>query len=72
MFLKQKQSGKLKAHGFEYGQPQREYVSKDESSSPTISIYALITKCVISAMEEKKGSYMWYSRRISAIWLASW
>lgn len=54
MFLKQKQSGKLKAHGCANRQPQREYVSKDNSSSPTISIYTLMAKCVMSAMEEWK------------------
>ena len=43
MFLKRKQCGKVKARGCVDGQPQKEYISKDESSSPTVSIYALMT-----------------------------
>jgi hypothetical protein len=43
MFLKRKRCGKIKARGYADGRPQREYISKDESSSPTVSIYALIT-----------------------------
>ena len=43
MFLKRKHCGKIKARGCVDGQPQKEYISKDESSSPTVSIYALMT-----------------------------
>ena len=43
IFLKRKQCGKVKARGCVDGQPQKEYISKDESSSPTVSIYALMT-----------------------------
>jgi hypothetical protein len=43
MFLKRKRCGKVKARGCTDGRPQREYISKDESSSPTVSIYALMT-----------------------------
>jgi hypothetical protein len=38
MFLKRKRCGKVKARGCAGGRPQREYISKDESSSPTVSI----------------------------------
>ena len=38
MFLKRKRSGKVKARGCADGRPQREYISKEESSSPTVSI----------------------------------
>ena len=54
MFLKQKWSGKVKAHGCTDGQPQREYVFKDNSSSPTMFIYALMAQWVMSAIEEQK------------------
>jgi hypothetical protein len=43
MFLKIKRCGKIKARGCVDGRPQREYISKDESSSPSVSIYALMT-----------------------------
>jgi hypothetical protein len=39
MFLKRKRCGKIKARGCADRRPQREYISKDESSSPTVSIY---------------------------------
>jgi hypothetical protein len=51
MFLKRKKCGKIKARGCADGRPQREYISKDESSSPTVSIYALMTSCLMDAIE---------------------
>ena len=51
MFLKQKQTGKVKAWGCADGRPQREYISKEDSSSPTVSLYALMAQCVMNAME---------------------
>jgi hypothetical protein len=36
------------------GRPQREYISKDESNSPTMSIYALMTSCLMDAIEGRK------------------
>jgi hypothetical protein len=54
MFLKRKRCGKLKARGCADGRPQREYISKDESSSPTVSIYALMTSCLMDAIEGQK------------------
>ena len=32
----------------------RGYVSKEDSSSPTVSIYALMAQCVMNAMEGRK------------------
>ena len=54
MFLKRKRFGKIKARGVADGHPQKEYISKEESSSPTVSIYALICHCAISAIEGRK------------------
>jgi hypothetical protein len=54
MFLKRKRCGKVKARGCADGRPQREYISKDESSSPTVSIYALMTSCLMDALEGRK------------------
>jgi hypothetical protein len=50
MFLKRKRCGKVKARGCADGRPQREYISKDESSFPTVSIYALMTSCLMDAI----------------------
>jgi hypothetical protein len=54
MFLKRKRCGKIEARGCADGRPQREYISKDESSSPTVSIYALMTSCLMDAIEGRK------------------
>jgi hypothetical protein len=53
MFLKRKRNGKMKGRGCADGRPQREYISKEESSSPTVSIYALFGSCVIDALDER-------------------
>ena len=53
-FLKRKQSGKVKAHVCADRWMQREYMSKDDLGSPTLSIYALMASCVLSAIDEWK------------------
>jgi hypothetical protein len=55
MFLKRKPDGTVKARGCADGRPQREYISKDDSSSPTVSIYALMASCLMDAIDEQKG-----------------
>ena len=52
MFLKRKRCGKLKARGCADGRPQCEYITKEESSSPTVSLYALMGSCVMNAMDD--------------------
>jgi hypothetical protein len=55
MFLKRKRCGKIKAQGCADRRPQRECISKDESSSTTLSIHALLmTKCLMDAIEGRK------------------
>jgi hypothetical protein len=49
--------GKIKARGCVDGRPQREYISKLESSSPTEFIYALMTSCV-GHNRRKKGGHL--------------
>jgi hypothetical protein len=51
MFLKRKRCGKIKARGCADGRPQREYISKDQSSSPTVANNALFTTCLVDAIE---------------------
>ena len=54
MFLKRKRTGAVKARGCANGRPQQEFISKEESSSPTVSTYALFISCVMYAMEGSK------------------
>ena len=54
MFLKRKRSGKIKARGCADGMPQREYITKLESSSPTVKIHALFISCLIDAIEGRR------------------
>jgi hypothetical protein len=54
MFLKRKRDGTVKARGCSDGRPQREYISKDDSSSPTVSIYALMASYLMDAIDECK------------------
>ena len=51
MFLKRKTTGNVKGRGCADGRPQRDFVSKEDASSPTASQYALILSCVIDAIE---------------------
>ena len=51
MFLKQKHCGKAKGHGCANGWKQRVYKTKEDTSSPTISVEALFLTCLIDAIE---------------------
>ena len=54
MFLKRKQSGNIKVRGYANGRSQREYITKDESSSPTVSLCALMGLCLMDAIDGTK------------------
>ena len=54
MYLKRKQCGKIKARGCADGRPQREYITKEESGSPTVTTNALLAICLICAIEERE------------------
>jgi hypothetical protein len=51
MFLKEKRCGKIKGRGCTDGRSQREYMSKQETSAPTVTTEVLILTCVIDAIE---------------------
>ena len=53
MFLKRKQCGKIKARGCADGRPQREYIYKDEFSSPAVSNYVLMCSYLMNAIERQ-------------------
>ena len=54
MFIKRKRCGKVKSRGCCDGRPQRLYISKEESSSPTVATHALMASCLMDAMERRK------------------
>ena len=51
--MKQKRSGRIKGRGWADGQKQREFVTKEESSAPTISTEALFLTCISDALERR-------------------
>ena len=44
----------MKGRGCANGCPQREYITKEESSLPTVSLYALMGSCVMDTMDGRK------------------
>ena len=55
MFFKQNRLGKIKARGFTNGHLQHGFISKEESSSPTVLIYTLIISYTMDTIEERKA-----------------
>ena len=51
MFLSEKRCGKIKARGCADGRKQRLYKTKEETSSPTVSMEALFLSMLIDAVE---------------------
>jgi hypothetical protein len=51
MFLKEKRCGRIKARGCADGRKQRVYKTKADTSSPTVSIEALLLSCMIDSLE---------------------
>jgi len=51
MFLKEKRDGTIKARGCADGRSQHEYTTKAETSSPTVSLEAMMMSCAIDARE---------------------
>ena len=54
MFLKKKRSGTVKGRGCADGRKQRAYITKEESTSPTISTEAMFLTEVVDAWENRK------------------
>jgi hypothetical protein len=53
MFLKEKRCGTIKGRGCADGRKQREHISKDETSSPTVAIESVMLSCTIDAREHR-------------------
>ena len=44
----------MKGRGCADGRPQRDYITKEESSSPTVSLSVLMGSCVMDALDDRK------------------
>ena len=51
IFLKGKHCGKLNTRGCADGQPQQEYISKEQTSSPMVLLYVLMGSYVMNVMD---------------------
>ena len=51
--IKEKRCGRIKGYTCADGRPQREYVPKSDSSSPTIGTESLLLSFMIDALEER-------------------
>ena len=49
--FKRKRDTSVKGRGCADGRRQREYIRKEDATSPTVSLYALILSCIIDAIE---------------------
>ena len=54
MFLKEKRTGEIKARGCVNGSKQREYIKKEDATSPTVSLESLFIIASINAFENRK------------------
>jgi hypothetical protein len=53
LFLKEKRDGPIKACTVAGGNKQRDYISKEEVSSPTVATESVLLTCIIDAEEER-------------------
>ncbi len=56
IFIKEKRDGKIKARKVVGGNKQRDYISKEDVSSPTVSAEAVMLTCVIGAVERRDNA----------------
>ena len=54
IFLKQKICGKIKGRWCADGIKQREYLTKDDTSAPTVATEVFFLTCLINAMDHQK------------------
>jgi len=54
MYITKKKTGRIKARGCADGRKQRETMSKDEASSPTVAIESVFLSCVVDAEEKRE------------------
>jgi hypothetical protein len=54
LFLKEKRTGDVKGRACINGAPQRAYISKEEATSPTVSVELTFITATIAAVEKRK------------------
>ena len=54
LFLKEKQTGKIKGRACINGAPQRDYITKEEAASPTVSTELTFITAAIVVKEKRK------------------
>ena len=54
MLWKQNRCGKIKGRRCADGRKQRKYLTKDDTSAPTVAMEALFLRCIIPTMEHRK------------------
>ena len=57
MFLKEKNNGDIKGRTVTGGNKQRDFISKEDSRSPTVSTEAVIISCIIDNEEERDVAF---------------
>jgi hypothetical protein len=58
MFLKKKRCGRIKGRGCADGRKQRVHIKKEDASSPTVAIEAVMLSCVIDAEERRHVAFL--------------
>ena len=53
MFLKLKRDSKIKARSVAGGNKQRDFISKEKASSPTVVTEAVLLSCLIDAQDQQ-------------------
>jgi hypothetical protein len=53
LFLKEKRDGKIKGRTVAGGNKQRDYISKEDATSPTVATESVLLSCIIDAAEER-------------------
>jgi hypothetical protein len=53
LFLKEKRDGKIKGRTVAGGNKQRDYISKEDASSPTVATESVLLTCIVDAEEER-------------------
>jgi hypothetical protein len=51
IFLKEKRTGEIKGRTMAGGNKQRDYISKEDASSPTVTTESVLLTCIIDAEE---------------------
>jgi hypothetical protein len=53
MFLKEKRDGKIKGRTVAGGNKQRDFISKEDASSPNVATEAVLLTCIVDAEERR-------------------